>query len=198
MRSRLLWTMLAAAVTGAACEGTGSDSGVGAEQMELIRDSLPSGSENVRVVRGSLDRDELDEFVVTYEDSLDGAHVVILDDDFRRRYSSVVDHDESMWARLLDVDGDGILDVILTGPSRGGKSLQIIRSDGREFSIIGDFWGLEVKLLDEDGDGTMEVEVENRDLDRDPSRHAVHTFYRWDGEEYSAFKSYRATKSLVF
>ncbi|MFQ6104079.1 MAG: hypothetical protein ACE5OP_07275 [Candidatus Glassbacteria bacterium] len=166
--------------------------------METILSTLPKSATGVNVSKGNLDGDDLDEFVVVYDDSLKGTVLSILDGSYLRKFEVGLTIDHATKGRLLDMDSDGILEVIVSGPSRGGKSLQIVRSQAESFALVGDFWGLRVKLLDEDDDGIMEVEVENRDFDRDPNRHTVNTLYRWNGTGFSIFRSYKASKRIIF
>ena len=180
------------------CSRPDEEHGLSELPMETILAGLPEAATGVKVSRGNLDGDDLEELVVVYDDSVKGAVITILDHSYHRRFEARLATDRSTKGRLLDMDGDGILEVIVSGPSRGGKSLQIIGNEGESYTLVGDFWGLRVKLLDEDDDGVMEVEVENRDFDRDPNRHTVNTLYRWDGTGFSPFKSYKTSKRIIF
>jgi hypothetical protein len=180
------------------CGGKGDKERVGVPQRESLLASLPPGASNMQATRGNLDEDILEEFAVCYEESLRGVVLVIAESSFEKTFVLPVAHDRATLPRLVDIDQDGLFEVILRGPSRGGESLQMIKRGRTGFKLAGDFWGLEVSLRDEDGDGTLEVEVENRDFERDPSKHTVHTFYRWDGAAFSPFKSFRAARKFVF
>jgi hypothetical protein len=171
---------------------------VGDKEMTKVMAVLPAGASSVTVVKGSLDGDMTDEFIVSYEDDIKGTVLAIMDTSFITKFEIGASTDNAAAVRLVDVDGDGILDVVLNGPASGGESLQIIRSRRGVYSMAAEFWGLRVKLFDEDEDGKMEVEVENRDFDRNPNRHTVHTFYRWDGDTFSPFRSYKASQRFIF
>ena len=180
------------------CAQPDKDRGMDEFDMKRILSVIPRSANDVSVTKGSLDGDDKAEFVVTYRDSTKGVFLTILDQSHRRIFETGIATDQVPKGHLIDMDGDGILDVIISGRSRGGKSLQVIRNANGAYVLVGDFWGLEVKFLDEDDDGKMEVEVENRDFDRDPDRHTVHTFYRWDGEGFSPFRSYKVSKRIIF
>jgi hypothetical protein len=180
------------------CRGGGEADRAANPQLASILARLPSGTSNVQVTRGDLNGDASEEFAVCYEESLQGVVLAIMDSSLESRFVLPVSHDRATTPRLFDMDSDGRFEVVLRGPSRGGESLKVIRGQEAAFTLVGDFWGLEVDLLDDDGDGTLEVEVENRDFERDPSKYTVHTFYRWDGVAFSPFRSFRAAKKLVF
>lgn len=181
-----------------ACAGEGNREKAEAPPIEELLERLPPGVSNVQVAKANLDGDALEEFTVCYDESAKGVVLTIMGSTLERRFVLSVDHDHATLPRIIDIDHDSLPEVVLEGPSRGGESLQVIRSGGGGFALVGDFWGLEVNLVDEDGDGALEVEVENRDFERDPSRHTVHTFYRWDGAAFSPFKSFRATRRPGF
>jgi len=180
------------------CSVPEEESFVGDQEMKNVLAVLPAGASNVTVVKGSLDGDLTDEFVVSYQDDIKGTVFAILDTSYITKFEIGAATDNAAAVRLVDVDADLILDVVLNGPSSGGESLQVVRHRGGVYSVVGEFWGLQVKLFDEDEDGKMEVEVENRDFDRNPNRHTVHTFYRWDGERFSPFRSYKASQRFIF
>jgi hypothetical protein len=180
------------------CTGPGEEYSVGDQEMKKVLAILPAGASSVAVVKGSLDGDLTDEFVVSYEDDIKGTVLAILDASFITKFEIGASTDKAAAVRLVDVDSDGILEVVLTGPASGGECLQVIRNRGGVYSMVAEFWGLHVKLFDEDEDGKMEVEVENRDFDRNPNRHTVHTFFRWDGEAFSPFRSYKASQRFIF
>jgi hypothetical protein len=171
---------------------------VGDQELNKILAVLPAGASGISVVKGTLDGDPDEEFAVSYEDSIRGTVFAIMDATYITRFEFSSATDQAAAVRLVDVDGDSILEVVLTGPASGGECIQIVRCGDDVYSIVADFWGLRVKLFDEDNDGRMEIEVENRDFDRNPDRHTIHTFYRWDGVGFSPFRSYKASQRFNF
>jgi hypothetical protein len=180
------------------CGEQSEDFLVGDVEMKKVLAVIPAGARNVSVAKGSLNGDANDEFVVSYEDSIKGTVIAIMDSSYITRFELGTATDQAAALRLEDVDGDSILDVVFSGPASGGESLQVIRSSGGSYSLVADFWGLRVRLFDEENDGLLEVEVENRDFDRDPNRHTVHTFYRWEGKGFAPFRSYKASQRFIF